>query len=225
MAGQIPAVGTGIAGQLLFVQALRIIQRLLRRIAQQTVGVPLQAGQVVKPGRLFQPFLLFQFADSSFLSVAKRRNPFRFGPLRQMLAGGGQRVAVQLHCVKGRGTKSLNLRFPFHQQSQRRSHDPANIQQLMIPRGEQPRGVDPHQPVRLCAAQGSVIQRIIFAGRPKISKPFGNRGVFQRRNPQALHGFRASAQEVNQPEDQLALAACVGRADNARDAGVVHQGT
>ena len=31
MAGQIPAVGTGIAGQFLFVQALGIIQRLLRR--------------------------------------------------------------------------------------------------------------------------------------------------------------------------------------------------
>ena len=177
MTGQIPAVGTGIAGQLVFVQALHIIQRLLRRIAQQTVGVALQTGQIIKPGRLF---LLFQLTDSGFFSVAKRRNPFRFGPLRQALAGGGQRAAVQLHRVKGSGLERLNLRFPLYQQGQRRGHDPPNIQQLMIPRGEQPRGVDPHQPVRLRAAQGRMIQRIIFAGRSEVAEPFGNRGVFQR---------------------------------------------
>jgi len=179
MTGQIPAVGTGIAGQFLFVQALRIIQRLLRRIAQQTVSVPLQAGQIIKPGWLFQPFLLFQLDDSSFFSVAKRRNPFRFGALRQAFANSAQRAAVQLHCVKGSGLERLNLRFALHQQGQRRGHDPPNIQQLMIPRREQPRGVDPYQPVRLRAAQGRMIQRIIFAGRSEVAEPFGNRGVFQ----------------------------------------------
>ena len=144
-------------------------------------------------------------------TVAKRHNPFCFGTLCQPFAGGGQRAAVQLHRVKGRGLKRLNLCFPLHQQGQRRGHAPANVQHLMIPRREQPRGVDSHQSVRLRTAQGCLIQRIIFAGRPKISEPFGNRGVFQRRNPQTLHGFRASAQGVNQPEDQLALAAYVGR--------------
>lgn len=67
-------------------------------------------------------------------------------------AGGGQRAAVQLHRIEGSRMKSPNLRFPLQQQGQRWGHNPANVQQPMISRGEQPRGIDPHQPIRLHAA-------------------------------------------------------------------------
>ena len=49
---QIAAVRPGIGAELFFIEVLQIVQRLLRRIAQQAVGVPLEGGQVIEGGRL-----------------------------------------------------------------------------------------------------------------------------------------------------------------------------
>ena len=50
--GQVAAVRPGVGAELLFIEVLQIVQRLLRRIAQQAVGVPLEGGQVIERGRL-----------------------------------------------------------------------------------------------------------------------------------------------------------------------------
>ena len=46
--GQKAAVGSGIGTELLFVKRLQIIQRLLRRVAEQPVRVALERGQIVE---------------------------------------------------------------------------------------------------------------------------------------------------------------------------------
>ena len=50
--GQIPAVRAGIRYQFLFIKALRIVQRLLCRKAEETVGFPLKCCQVIESWRL-----------------------------------------------------------------------------------------------------------------------------------------------------------------------------
>jgi len=49
---QIAAIRAGIGAELLFIQILQIIKRLLGRISQQSVGVPLEGSQVIEGGRL-----------------------------------------------------------------------------------------------------------------------------------------------------------------------------
>lgn len=46
--GQKAAVGSGIGTELLFVKRLQIVERLLRRMAEQPVRVALERGQIVE---------------------------------------------------------------------------------------------------------------------------------------------------------------------------------
>ena len=48
-------------------------------------------------------------------------------------------------------------------------------------------------------------------------------GVLQRADPQTLEGLGASGFVVDQPEDQLTLASCIGCADQLGDALVLHE--
>ena len=68
--GQITAVRSGIGDKLFFVKILRVIQGLLCRIAQHTVGITLQARQIVECRRLFRLFLALGLCDRCNLTVA-----------------------------------------------------------------------------------------------------------------------------------------------------------
>ena len=63
IAGQIAAVSTGIGAELLFIQALQIVQGLLGCESKQAVGIPLQGGQVIEGRRLFGLFLALHLFD------------------------------------------------------------------------------------------------------------------------------------------------------------------
>ena len=66
--GQIPAVGAGVGYQLLFIEGLGVIEGLLRRIAQQSVGIPLEGCQVIEGGRMFGFLLSFVFCRTAWLA-------------------------------------------------------------------------------------------------------------------------------------------------------------
>ena len=51
--GQIAAVSTGIGAELLFIQALQIVQGLLGCKSKQAVGISLQSSQIIEGRRLF----------------------------------------------------------------------------------------------------------------------------------------------------------------------------
>ena len=53
IASQIAAVSTGIGAELLFIQALQIVQGLLGCKSKQAVGISLQSSQVIESRRLF----------------------------------------------------------------------------------------------------------------------------------------------------------------------------
>ncbi len=60
---RIAAVSTGIGAELLFIQALQIVQGLLGCKSKQAVGISLQSSQVIEGRRLFGLFLALHFFD------------------------------------------------------------------------------------------------------------------------------------------------------------------
>ena len=68
--GQIAAVSTGIGAELLFIQALQIVQGLLGCKSKQAVGISLQSSQVIEGGRLFGLFLALHLFDRDGCTLA-----------------------------------------------------------------------------------------------------------------------------------------------------------
>ena len=58
---------------------------------------------------------------------------------------------------------------------------------------------------------------------PEMIEAFADGGVLKRADPQTLEGLGASGFVVDQPEDQLTLASCIGCADQLGDALVLHK--
>ena len=121
-----------------------------------------------------------------------------------LLECGDFPVALHQHC-KGR-----RLNAPDHQL-------------LVIERGEKAGAVDADNPVRLRAAECRFIEAVIFLAVPEMVEAFADGGVLQRADPQTLEGLGASGFVVDQPEDQLTLASCIGCADQLGDALVLHE--
>jgi len=87
---QKPAVRAGIGAELLFIERLQIIKRLLGRIAEQTVRVALKCGQVVERGRLLEFFFLLYLSNNSRFPFAGGGNGLGLRLRVQLVAGGGQ---------------------------------------------------------------------------------------------------------------------------------------
>lgn len=96
IAGQKTAVRARVGQQTLFVQCLRIIQRLLGCIAKETVGFTLQGGQIVQRGRLFCFSLLIDVLyDSGFqIALLCKRSASAFSFIRGVVAN-----RLQLICT------------------------------------------------------------------------------------------------------------------------------
>ena len=62
---KIPAVGAGVGDELFLVERLGVVEGLLRRKAQQPVGVPLERGQVVEGRWALGFFLAFSLLHNS----------------------------------------------------------------------------------------------------------------------------------------------------------------
>ena len=78
--GQVPAVRPGIGQQLLFIQALGVVQGLLCRVAKHPVCLPLQSRQVVEFRGLF--FFLFTGSGGADRRVPRARRLYGLGVLR-----------------------------------------------------------------------------------------------------------------------------------------------
>ena len=132
ISGQIPAVRPGVGQQLLLIEGLRVVQRLFRRIAEDTVGFPLQGGQVVEPGRRL--FLLFTGDGSADRLRAGTGRPqglrlLRGGDLLRHRIGpaeGQAYMVVLLFAEQG------NFAVPVHQHGKGGRLDTPHIQGTVI---------------------------------------------------------------------------------------------
>ena len=223
--GQILAVGAGIGQQFLFVKLLGIIKGLLCREAEQAVCLPLQGGQVIELGRLF---CLFLPLDRSTDGNCTRAFFFekicgfciRNAPAVRFQAAGLDADRVILFFLEAQ-----DFCIPVHQHFQRRGLHPAYRQGFVIQHRKQPCCIDAHQPIRLCTAEGRLIQSIIIRIRAQVCKALPDSSILHVGNPEPLHRFCAAGHLVDETKNQFSLPACVGRGGHTVHIRAVEQGT
>ena len=196
---EIPAVRAWVGHELLLVQRLQIVQRLLRRKAQLAVGLALERGQVVERRRLFAPLPALNLNNMSLVALACKR--FGFIALFEPLAGQQNTAAAQRDGVESLGLKIFNFPRPLHQHGERRRHHAAHVQRAVVHERQQPRGVHAHEPVRLCAAQRGGIEPVIVPARAHILIRAAYLARLHGAEPQALHRLFAATFLVDQTEN------------------------
>ena len=212
-----------IGQELLFVERLNEIERLLGGKAVVSVCLALQGGQIIEPRRIDGFRLPLERRNDGLLFLASRRNSFCILFGFNLFQIGGQialaDMDVEILLLLERGDFPVAL----HQHCKGRRLDAPNHQLLVIERGKQAGAVDTDNPVRLRAAECRFIETVIFLAVPEMVEAFADGGVLQRADPQTLEGLGASGFVVDQPEDQLTLASCIGCADQLGDALVLHE--
>ena len=223
--GQILAVRAGIGQQFLFVKLLGVIKGLFCGKTEQTVCFPLQGGQVIELGRLFCLFLPLDrktdsrcpgtgFSQSVGLVHASNASAARFQ------AAGLDADRVILFFLEAQ-----DFCIPVHQHFQCRCLYAAHGQSLVVQHRKQPRCIDAHQPIRLCTAEGRLVQSIIIRIRAQVCEALPDSSILHAGNPEPLHRFRAAGHLVDETENQFSLPACIGRGGHTVHIWAVEQGT
>ncbi len=130
---QISAIGTWIGHQFLLIERLGVIQSLLCGEAENTVGVPLQARQIVEKRRTFCFFLSVHGFDHGFRRLTAFGEELQGILLRiESPAGCGQSIQIELYGVERLRLEGCNLGIAHHDHCQRWCHDAADVQCLTI---------------------------------------------------------------------------------------------
>ena len=222
--GEVAAVGAGVGAELLFVEALQIIQRLLRRVPKQAVRVPLEGGQVVERRGFLRLFRLHDGGNSGGFAVAVPGKPLRLCLLLHAFACGGEAVKVQMDGVEGLRLKGVDLRFSLHQQRKRGRYHAPYVQGAVVHHGKQACGVDTHQPVRLAAAEGGGVEVVVLRSVAEIVKAIKDSRILHGGDPEPLYALAAVVEIIRCAEDQLALAPGVAGVDDLANVLSVHEG-
>ena len=212
---QVSAVGSGISDQFLFIEILGVIQGLLCRIAQHTVGISLQTGQIIERRRLFTFLLAFGLCDHSGRAISA--DCFGIRLLFEAFTYCRKSTQINLNRVKGFRFETGNGSFTHDCHCKGGSHDSTNIQGLPIKGRKKSSSINANNPVSSLSTQGCFIQSIIFSSRPEIFKALPDSGIFHGRNPKPLKGLSAPGFMVHQSEDQFALTTGICRTHKAGD--------
>ena len=209
--GQILAVRAGIGQQFLFVKLLGVIKGLFCGKTEQTVCFPLQGGQVIELGRLFRLFLTPNGYADCICTRAFFFEQICGFCIRNSLTVRFQAAGMNADRVILFFLEAQDFCVPVHQHFQCRGLHPAHRQGLVIQHRKQPRCIDAHQPIRLCTAEGRLIQRIIVRIRAQVCKALSDGCILHAGNPEPLHRFRATGHLVDETENQFSLPTCIGR--------------
>ena len=199
--GQIAAVSTGIGAELLFIQALQIVQGLLGRKSKQTVGISLQGSQVIEGRRLFGLFLALHLFDCDICTLTGFFQLLGSGLIRHALPGYGKTGQLQRHGIKGNRLKGVDLSFSLDNERQRWGHHTPDVEGAVVQHGKKPCGIDPYQPVGLGTAESSIPKSIIIYTWAQVCKALPYGGVLHRRNPEPFHRLLAACQLIDAAED------------------------
>ena len=221
--GQIAAVSTGIGAELLFIQALQIVQGLLGRKSKHAVGISLQSSQVIKGRWLFELFLTLHLFDCDICTLTGFFQLLCACSVTHALPGYGKTGQLQRHGIKGNRIKGVDLSFSLDNERQRWGHHAPDVEGAVVQHGKKPCGIDPYQPVGLGTAESSFPKSVIIYTWTQVCKAFPYGGVLHRRNPEAFHGLLAACQLVDAAEDQLALASGITGIYHFRHIRSVHQ--
>ena len=217
------AVRARIGQELLFVECLYEIERLLGGEAVVAVRLALQGGQIIELRRIDGFRLPLERRNDGFLFLASRRNFFCFLFGFDLFQISGQITLADMDVEILLLLECGDFPVTLHQHCKGRRLDAPDHQLLVIERGEKAGAVDTDNPVCLRAAECRFIETVKFLAVPEMIEAFADGGVLQRADPQTLEGLGASGFVVDQPEDQLTLASCIGCADQLGDALVLHE--
>ena len=209
--GQILAVGAGIGQQFLLVKLLGIIKGLFCRKSEQAVCFPLQGGQVIELGRLFCLFVSPNGRADCICTCAFFFERICDFCIRNASAVRLYAAGLDADCVILFFLETQDFCIPVHQHFQCGGLHPAHRQGLVIQHRKQPCCVDTHQPIRLCTAEGRLIQSIIIRIRAQVCKTLPDSSILHAGNPEPLHRFCAAGHLVDETENQFSLPACIGR--------------
>ena len=212
--GEKAAVRAGIGAELLFIEGLQVIKRLLGGIAKAAVGLPLEGGQVVEPGRVLRFFRALHRLDRDRLTGAGGGEGVRLRFFFELFGHYGKIAAAKIYRVKGFRAERPDLRLPLDDERQRGRHDAPHVEGAVVQHRKEPCGVDAHQPVRAGAAEGGLIQPVVFTPRTQLRKALFDGGVLHGGDPKPLHGLCAARQIVDGAEDKLPLAPRVAGVDD-----------
>ena len=206
MAASRPRIGH----QLLLVQGLGDVQRLVRRQVEMHVAVLLECRKVVEQRRLLHGFLAFRFRD--FSHGAGGDMPVCCFGLRLVVeVPDMEETAVCAFPLQGDmqlpvrgGDESPVFLEPgaYHGQC-RGLHPPDGTVRSAGGYGQGTAGVHAHQPVRLGAAVRCGVQAVVFGTVFQFLQPFPYGLVSKRGNPQASERFRAAQKVVYPAEDKF----------------------
>ena len=208
------AVRAGIGAELLFIEGLQVVKRLLCGVAEAAVGLPLERGQVVEPGRVLRFLRALHRPDRDRLTGAGGGKSVRLRFFFELFGHGGKIAAAKIYRVKGFRAERPDLRLPLDDERQRGRHDAPHIQGAVVQHRKEPCGVDAHQPVRAGAAEGGLMQSVVFPSRTQLCKALFDGGVLHGGDPQPLHGLCAARHVVDGAEDKLPLAPRVAGVDD-----------
>ena len=168
-----------IGQELLFVECLYEIERLLGGEAVVSVCLALQGGQIIELRRIDGFRLPLERRNDGLLFLASRRNSFCFLFGFDLFQIGGQialaDVDVEILLLLEHGDFPVAL----HQHCKGRRLDAPDHQLLVIERGEKAGSVDTDNPVRLRAAECRFIEAVIFLAVPEMVEAFADGGVLQ----------------------------------------------
>ena len=116
--GQEAAVGARVGTELLFIERLEIVEGLLGGIAENTVGVALEGGQIVERGRFLGFFLALLAFDRCCLALAGVGDGIGGLFVLHSVCRGGK-AAIKLDGVERFCHKCGDLRLTLYQQCQR----------------------------------------------------------------------------------------------------------
>ena len=193
---------------------MQVVKRLLCGIAQRAVGLPLEGGQVVEQRRFLRFLRALHRLDRDRLTGAGGGKGVRLRFLFELFGHGGKIAAAKIYRVKGFRAERPDLRLPLDDERQRGRHDAPHVEGAVVQHRKEPCGVDAHQPVRAGAAEGGLVQPVVFPSRTKVRKALSDGLVLHGGDPKPLHGLCAARQIVDGAEDKLPLAPCVAGVDD-----------
>ena len=220
---QIATVCSRIGRELLFIKRLEIVERLLRREAENTVTLALQGRQIIKLRRLLVLFLYLDLLNCRGSSVTSAPDLIRLIFCFCSFAARRKTAAGDLRNIKQHALETVDLSFTLNKQRKRRGHHAPNIELGAVQHGKQPRCVDTDDPICLSTAKRRLIEHIIIAAGTELSKTFSDRFIFHTRDPQSFDGLVALRVIIHEPEYQFSLTARVGRANDTIDLSHFHQ--
>ena len=116
-----------------------------------------------------------------------------------------------------------DLAFALYQHCQSGSLNTTNHELFLIERSEEPGAVDTDNPISLRPAESCFVELIIFSAVTQMIEALTNGSVLKGADPETLEGLGASSLVVDQTENQLTFASCIGGADKLSDALVLHE--